>query len=132
MRANCIDEIQFDKLYVRFNLPHYNQYCLIEDKERLKFAPNEIFSFAFKFVPSQEDVGKELEVSSISLELGNRDVRVLVMHWRSDCKNALSYENHTINTISRMGSLFLDTKKLSSSNLCSISWNDISVVPITR
>jgi hypothetical protein len=131
MRANCVDPIQFDRLYVRFNLANYNQYCLVEDKGVLNFEPNRIYNFRFRFLPNGDDIGKDLEVSSISLELGNREVRVLVMHWRGDCKNALAHENHTITTIARLSSLFVDANKVAG-DLSKITWNEINVVPNTR
>lgn len=55
----------------------------------------------FKFLPQQNDIGKDLEVNQVSLELGTRETRVVVMHWKGDCKNALSQENQTIISFSR-------------------------------
>ena len=69
---------------------------MIENVERLLFEPNITKEFKFKFLPHQHDIGKELEVSQVSMEIGNRETRVLVMHWKGDCCNALSQENQTI------------------------------------
>ena len=123
MRTNCIDNIQFNKLFVRFNVPSYNQYCIIEESEGLFFEPNKIKEFKFSFLPENQDIGKDLEVSSISLELGNLNVsRVLVMHWKGDCKNALTYENYTLLSFNRK----LDSKKLENIDLNNLDWNSIS------
>lgn len=72
-------------------------------------------------------------MSSISLELGNRETRVLVMHWRGDCKNALAHETHTIAGIARLASIG-DPKKVWTPNEDGdeINWDDINVAPITR
>ena len=122
-----MDPIQFSKLYVRFNLPHYNQFCVIESSESLLFVPNKIYKQKFSFLSQKQDIGKELEVNSISLELGNRDVRVLVLHWKGDCKNALAYENQTVMSFAR-----LTANANESVNLTNIDWNSISVTPYTK
>lgn len=132
IRTNCIDTIQFDKLYVRFNLTNYNQYCIIEDKKSLIFATNIIYTFKFTFLPHKQDIGKDLEVNSISLEIGNREVRVLVMHWNGDCKNALTNENHTQLSFEKISSSFSGNKKIISSENQPLNWNEIKVLPNTR
>lgn len=123
MRTNCIDNIQFNKLYVRFNLPNYNQYCIIDESESLYFEPNKTKEFKFNFLPENQDIGKDLEVSSISLELGNLDAsRVLVMHWKGDCKNALTYENYTLMSFNRKN----DSKRMEIVDGSNLDWNSIS------
>lgn len=126
MRVNCVDRVQFDRLYVRFSLPHYNPHCLVENRSssRLEFEPNRIYTFRFRFMPLHDDIGKELEVSSLSLELGSRETRVLVMHWRGDCRNALANENQTIVST---------TRPVPRSNEADqVMWDEIMVAPITR
>jgi len=68
----------------------------VENKESLHFEPTKIKEFRFSFLPDSKDIGKDLEVSSICLELANENAsRVLVIHWKGDCKNAMAYENYT-------------------------------------
>ncbi len=108
VRTNCVDPILFNKLYLRFNLAHYNEHCVLVNESsnnQLLLEPNHIKEFRFKFLPHQEDVGKELEIASVNLELGSRDQRVLVMHWKGDCKNALYAENFTLNTFSKLNAI---------------------------
>lgn len=95
------------------------------------FEPNKINAFRFQFLPHKQDVGKDLEVTSISLELGNRDVRVLVMHWKGDCKNALTYENNTIAGFSMLSSPFLGNKSKPDSK-SDLNWNEIQILSNTR
>lgn len=128
IQTNCVDKIRFNRLCVRFNLVNYNQFSIIEntseEDDRLVLEPNKIKELRFKFLPHQHDVGKDLEVSQISLELGNREKRVLVMHWKSDCKNALAFENQTKMAFSRRVNVV--------NNLDRLDWNSIPNTPITR
>jgi hypothetical protein len=128
VRTNCVDSIRFNKLYLRFNLAHYNEHCVLVnesgkgDDDELRFVPNHIKQFRFKFLPHQQDVGKELEITSVNLELGSRDQRVLVMHWKGDCKNALYAENFTLNTFAKLNAISC----LSSSEKESTEWDYIA------
>lgn len=128
VRVNCVEPIQFDRLYVRFSQAHYNQFCLVEERSRLFFEPGRVYQFRFRFLPTADEIGKELEVSSISMELGDRQTRVLVMHWRGDCKNALSNEYHNISSISR---LTLTDSNILETALAHEHWDDINVAPST-
>ena len=129
IRVNCVESIQFSRLNVRFSQSHYNTFCQIDDAERLLFVPNQVYTFRFQFLPCYEDIGKELEVSSITLELGSRETRVLSMNWRGDCKNALAFENNTIASIARMA--IGDAIRRVSENSGANSWDEINVSPIT-
>ena len=46
----------------------------------------------FTFNIDRQDIGKELEVNTISIELGDRSKRSVVLYWKGDCKNALRFE----------------------------------------
>lgn len=126
-RTGCIDPIQFNKLSIYFNLSNYNPNCVIEDKTSLYFEPNKIYELKFYFLPEKNDIGRDLEISSISLELGGDETRSLVLNWTGECKNALNDENLTINTFSKYSHCykqFDDTDKL--------DWDEINIVPYTR
>lgn len=131
-----MNAIQFSRLNVRFSQSHYNQYCQVDEASRLAFEPHRVYAFRFEFLPCVEDIGKELEVSAITLELGERETRVLTMHWRGDCKNALAHENNTIASMARMAAG--DTLGVKSSVRATplddslINWDEIIVAPITR
>jgi hypothetical protein len=131
LRTNCPDPITFNKLYVRFNLASYNQYCTTECQSLLTLTPNQTHEFSFKFSPHAQDIGKELEINSISLELGKRENRVLVMHWKGDCKNALTHENHTIMSFVKI-SQPTKSKKDPLTDSTVTDWNLIKIIPITR
>lgn len=134
VRTNCVDPIQFNKLYIRFNLANYNQHCVIENSETLLFKPNVIRDFKFKFLAQTQDVGKELDINSISLELGDRDVRVLVLHWKGDCKNALAAEYNTITSFSQLQTKASASKIYSDPNKPNspIDWDSIPINPAAR
>ena len=72
-----------------------------------------------------------MEVNSISLELGNREKRVLVMHWKGDCKNALTYENHTIMSFMKV---MQKNKHMRETMIDSAitDWNLIKVMPTAK
>jgi hypothetical protein len=108
-------------------LSNYNQYCIIENDERLLFAPNKINEIKFQFLPHQHDIGKDLEVNQISLELGNREKRVLVMYWKGDCRNALSHENQTLVSFSKKISFNISLKDNDK-----IDWNSITNISSAR
>ncbi len=129
IQTNCADSIKFNKLYVRFNLSNYNQYCLIENDESLLFEPNVIKVLKFKFLPHQHDIGKDLEVNQVSMELGNRETRVLVMHWKGDCLDALSQENQTVVSFAKR---IASIDNLSDEDLNKTNWHSIKNIPNTR
>ena len=139
IRVNCIDPIKFNKLSVRFNLPNYNQHCIVND-DKLSFEPNETKDFRFKFLTNKQDHGKDLEINSISLELGNKDGRVLVLHWKGDCKNSLAIENNTISTFYALNSTYPSSTALNkifvidpdSNKTIKINWDSILNVPTTK
>ena len=135
MRTNCTENIHFSKLYVRFNLSNYNQYCVVDESHTeatsaLFFEPNQIKEFKFRFLPHEQDIGRDLEVSSISLELGDRESsRVLVIHWKGDCKNALTSENYTKMEFAK---LFTNPNRLKAPESKIIKWDSIRNVQNTR
>jgi len=100
---------------------------MIENEEKLLFEPNKINEIKFQFLPHQHDIGKELEVNQISLELGNREKRVLVMYWKGDCRNALSHENQTYVSFAKKISSNINMKLNEK-----IYWNSITNVSSTR
>ena len=69
---------------------------------QLLFEPNKVVELPFRFLLNKQDVGKELEVTAVSLEMGDRDKRVLVLHWKGDCKNALTREKQTLMSFARL------------------------------
>ena len=130
MKTNCPTEIRFNKLFVRFNLLNYNQFCVIEDPQQLLFVPDKLKEFRFKFAPQKQDIGKDLEVTQVGLELGTRDSRVLAMHWKGDCKNAMSVENFTIASFARLA--MPKTNQVLPANTEKLDLNCISALPNTR
>ena len=62
LRVNCVEQIQFNKLQIRFNMPHYNQYCIERDTNLLLLEPNKVHKIEFKFNIERQDVKKEIEV----------------------------------------------------------------------
>jgi hypothetical protein len=118
-------------------LVHYNLHCVVEENsdsintqnapEQLSLLkPNQIYSFKFLFMPKKEDIGKELEINSISLELGERDTRVLILHWKGDCQDALHKERTTVTSFHRIAS----ADKLNKAE--SLDWDSIPILSSAR
>lgn len=55
--------MKFSKLSVQFTNNSYDQYCTIVD-DGLHFQPNDVREFGFSFVPSIDDVGREIKVKN--------------------------------------------------------------------
>ena len=64
LQANCVNPITFNRLFVRFNLSSYNQYCVIENANELSFEPYRIKTFKFSFIVDRLEIGKDLEVKN--------------------------------------------------------------------
>ncbi len=100
--------------------------------ESLHFEPSVIKEFKFSFLPDTKDIGKNLEVSSISLELANEDAsRVLAVHWKGDCKNAMSYENYTKMSFAKLMLPRAGNAALLGQASDKLEWNSISNVQNT-
>ena len=59
----------FNKLYIRFNISTYNQYCIIENSDLLEFIPSKTHEFNFKFLPNIN--GKLLFYQMITISKNN-------------------------------------------------------------
>lgn len=107
-------------------MSNYNPNCILDDKKSLYFEANKIYELKFNFLPEKNDIGKDLEIILISLELGSTETRSLIFNWTGECKNALNDENLTINTFSKLShsyKQFDDTPEL--------DWEQINIVPFT-
>lgn len=134
LRTNCPDVICFDRLSIKFNLAHYNSECVLDKNENaehgelLTFQPGHVNTIKFNFTLQKQDVGKDLEISSISLELGSikNKSRVLMLIWKGDCRNALWNEELTKATFSA-------TKFIGKNSIQKEShWDQIRVLSGTR
>jgi hypothetical protein len=132
IRTNCVDTIRFDRLSVRFNLAHYNSHCVIDTAEQLTFEPNKTRQFKFSFLLHKDDMNKELEISSVSLELGSKEKRVLIINWKGDCKNGLAAEDFTIASFSNTTAMSMKAHAGDKELRERLEWDSIKILPITR
>ncbi|XP_055958826.1 trafficking protein particle complex subunit 11 [Patella vulgata] len=87
LRVSCPQPIRFSKLSVLFNNQIHNSKCEMSDGRGITAAsspleadgadlyllPGKPRTYSFSFLPSAEDVGRQIEISSVALELGNSD-----------------------------------------------------------
>ncbi|XP_073257117.1 trafficking protein particle complex subunit 11-like [Porites lutea] len=86
LRVTCPFPIRFSKLAVFFSNQFYNQQCVVESgltqgEGGLYLLPAKTKVIPFMLVPQPEDVGKQLQVTSVALELGSPDSRCAVLVW---------------------------------------------------
>jgi hypothetical protein len=63
--------------------PIYNELCSLEDDEgdTLLLEPHVVKAFRFSFVPQMEDVGQSLQITNVTLRLGNPTKRGALLSW---------------------------------------------------
>uniref|UniRef100_A0A915JP50 Trafficking protein particle complex subunit 11 n=1 Tax=Romanomermis culicivorax TaxID=13658 RepID=A0A915JP50_ROMCU len=94
IRLNCPLALKFSKLVVKFENQIYDQFCTIdcstEDNvddqrnDRLLFEPRKIYTLNFKFAPSADDIGKTIQVTSLTLEIGRLGSKTYgSLHWEN-------------------------------------------------
>ncbi|XP_025086483.1 trafficking protein particle complex subunit 11-like isoform X1 [Pomacea canaliculata] len=88
--------VQFTKLNLQFSNQVYNQYCEVVDNhdttaasaskdecnsDDLHLEPGHPRLYHFSFLPSKEDVGGQIEISSITLEMGSENGCCATLRW---------------------------------------------------
>ena len=94
LRVGCPFPVRLSKLMVMFNNAKYNAHCVLIDRRGITAAsgqevdsgdlylkPQEAKVFKFSFLPLSEDVGKQIEISSLALEMGTEDQCCAVLRW---------------------------------------------------
>ena len=72
VRYNGPVQAQFTALSVALNNSTYSAACQTKDAQQLVFEPNEVRQFEFQFMAERQDVGAELQIASVTLEMGAR------------------------------------------------------------
>lgn len=98
LRTSCPAEIGFSKLSLIFNNPVYNNYCVITsgsdtNPDFLQVKPGEVNKYTITFLPQPKDVGKQIQITSMALELGGEQTRCAVLHWNYDVITSLTNQN---------------------------------------
>lgn len=94
LRIRCPFPVRFSKVSISLNHQVYNQYLEVIDghgisaasetesrEGNLYLVPGTPRCYKFSFLPLQEDVGTELEISAVSVVLGSETARCAVMRW---------------------------------------------------
>ncbi|KAH9492651.1 Trafficking protein particle complex subunit 11 [Bulinus truncatus] len=94
LRVGCPFPVRFSKLMILFTNQKYNSHCVLTDRHGISaasaseigsgdlfFKPNEPRVFAFSFFPMSEDVGRQIEISSLALEMGSDSGCCAVLKW---------------------------------------------------
>ncbi|KAK2173143.1 hypothetical protein NP493_899g00027 [Ridgeia piscesae] len=85
LRSTAQFPVQFSKMSVTLSNQVYNPLCVLtgtgSEVNSLYVVPGQSSRHTFSFLPQSEDVGKTLEIVSVSLELGSDDSRCAILHW---------------------------------------------------
>ncbi|XP_064613188.1 trafficking protein particle complex subunit 11-like [Liolophura sinensis] len=95
LRTSCQFPLRFARLSVNFNNQLYNQYCVVTDGQGISAAsegeggsadlyliPGQTKLYTFTFLPVKEDVGGQVEIVAVALELGSESHRRAVLRWQ--------------------------------------------------
>ncbi|XP_052268585.1 trafficking protein particle complex subunit 11-like isoform X2 [Dreissena polymorpha] len=92
IRVRCPFPVRFSKVSLSLNNPMYNQYLEVIDghgaasegeghEGNLYLVPGMPRRYTFSFLPVQEDVGNQLEITGVCVVLGSETARCGVMTW---------------------------------------------------
>ncbi|XP_071508821.1 trafficking protein particle complex subunit 11-like [Diadema antillarum] len=112
LRSSCQFPIRFSRLSVNLSNQAYNSHCVITDGQPISadhsqagpdteasqpgdlfLKPWEVAVYTFQFVPSAEDMGKKLEIASVTLAFGNEESRCALLMWAAGGHDASSLTN---------------------------------------
>jgi len=94
IRVGCPFPVRVSKLMVMFTNQKYNSHCVLIDRQGITAAseqeggsgdlyltPDVPRVFVFSFLPLSEDVGKQVEISSLALEMGSATSCCATLRW---------------------------------------------------
>ncbi|XP_035690979.1 trafficking protein particle complex subunit 11-like isoform X2 [Branchiostoma floridae] len=95
LSVRCPFPIRFSKLSVLLSNPAYNKHCTLADSRGiansdagdaetgdLYLVPGQVKHHQFLLIPTVEDVGRKVEITSVALELGTPGTRSAILHWQ--------------------------------------------------
>ncbi|XP_028400587.1 trafficking protein particle complex subunit 11-like [Dendronephthya gigantea] len=106
LRTTSPFPIRFNSLSVLFNNQNYNSLCVVNapgsstsevsEEGDLYLEPRKIKKISFSFTPLPEDVEKVIEVTSVVLELGSRQVCCGILIWNGGGGNIANNSDSTL------------------------------------
>ncbi|RUS82473.1 hypothetical protein EGW08_009779 [Elysia chlorotica] len=95
LRVGCPFPVRLSKLLVFFTNQKYNTHCVLTDgrgisaksdggvdsPSDLYLKPEEARVFSFAFVPCGDDVGKQIEISALAVEMGSESGCSAMLRW---------------------------------------------------
>ncbi|XP_046561774.1 LOW QUALITY PROTEIN: trafficking protein particle complex subunit 11-like [Haliotis rubra] len=94
LRVSCPFPVRFSKLSIHFNNQAYNDHCEMTDTQGMNAAaegesdggdlylvPGRLRIYRFTFLPLKEDVGNQVEISSVAVEMGSERGCCAVLRW---------------------------------------------------
>ncbi|XP_044173925.1 trafficking protein particle complex subunit 11-like [Acropora millepora] len=122
LRVTCTFPIRFSKISVFLSNQFYNQHCVVETSSAqseggLYLSPGQTKVIPFQLVPQPEDVGKQLQVTSIALELGSLESRCAVLVWNGGGVEASGSSNKS----------FLSYGSKSAAKEDQFDWDDLQI-----
>ncbi|XP_064653075.1 trafficking protein particle complex subunit 11-like isoform X2 [Lineus longissimus] len=128
LRTSCPFPIRFSKLSVLINNVAYNEFCSVTDTEGISstdegsgylyLVPGKPKRQTFTFIPLKEDVGKQIQITSVALEVGSENARCAILHWSSEAISS-QLPPHGVNASQHV------------SDVDSLPWDKIHTSPTT-
>ncbi|CAI9734552.1 Hypothetical predicted protein [Octopus vulgaris] len=132
LRVSCPFPVRFARLSVLLSNQVYNQYCVVNDGHGITAAsecegengdlylvPNKTRIYRFSFLPMKEDVGNQLEITTIVLQIGTEG-RLAFLYWLGAGGDAVA-PSSTAQTV---------WHKKESDGV--IDWKSVTAIPITK
>lgn len=133
LRVRCPFPVRFSKVSVSLNNPMYNQYLEVIDghgisaasesesrEGNLYLVPGTPRCYKFSFLPVQEDVGSQLEITGVCVVMGSETARCAVMTWVGAGGDAVTPIQTALTLLPR------------KQNKHSIDWDQIDIDPSTK
>ncbi|XP_054749116.2 trafficking protein particle complex subunit 11-like [Lytechinus pictus] len=141
LRSSCQFPVRFSRLSVNLSNQEYNSHCVIVDGQPLQLSgdtghvtphdpsqsgdlflkPWEVARYTFQFVPLADDIGKKLEIASVTLAFGDESSRCALLVWAAGGYDAASLTN-PLESI---------PKKRGPAKQGDVDWNAVRVEPHT-
>ncbi|XP_076367367.1 trafficking protein particle complex subunit 11 gry isoform X1 [Tachypleus tridentatus] len=116
LRAKCPQPLKFSKLSILFTNQHYNEQCEISDETSeilgetrnignstsLILYPRKTKMFTFSFLASVSDVGQDITVSAVAIQLGKDTTCCAILRWPAagdSVASSLPWSQMSSNTI---------------------------------
>lgn len=93
VRSCCPHPLQLTRVSLTVNSPSYSsEFAVCDNSSQLLFYQNEVRRYVCQFLPDLQDVGKEIQIGAILLQLGSQGERNAVLRFTATSADAVSSE----------------------------------------